>query len=1032
MVKSSKSQKKALFIGEPIIVKLYLLLAIFLLTVAAILVIENYFDRTYIIRYQKIIHNQEQKQKIEKVLQKNILKLNLLFKDFTGIEHPQQLTNTQNNINNLVAECLNIVEILDLGGTLNEIKPVNLQNQELITEVIVYDVDKYTGSIPEIRELSPKVHDLNLLASKISGVISPYLDEPDSNLEEYRNNIAFYLKQSETLFSRINEIENKISYDINKKVVKLNNESINIITKYNNFKYLSLFIFTLLAGILTYYLIIQIKKVIINRKMAEENNDKLLQAVEQSPISIMITDTKGNVEYVNKGFEDITGYSKDEVLKNNIDFFHNENEDSSPAFWQTIQEGKIWTGEINNRKKSGEVYWEKVLISPVLSKSNTISSFIAIKEDITEKRILTHSLEESIESMKTIIENLPVGILIVNSDKEIIQANDTAAKIMGYKNQKEVIDAMKGSDYSEVFITQKEEHISDPTTRVVVSMLEERLEVKQNNISRSILKNIIPIRLNHNNVYLEAFMDISAQKEVQQKEAESNKAKSEFLANMSHEIRTPMNGIIGATELLSNTTMTKEQSNVVNIIGRSCENLLNIINDILDFSKIEAGKMKIEPYPFNIRSTIEYLMDQMSFKTNEKGIELISSVEQTIPSILIGDESRLIQVLINLLGNSVKFTSEGEVVLKVEVNKQISSQISLHFMVEDSGIGIPKDKLEKIFESFTQADGSTTRKFGGTGLGTSISKMLIELMGGKIWVESPNPNFAWSEETPGSIFHFVLPFKIDKNQAPDELKADKFKNIKTLIVDNHKTNVLLLKKTLNNWGIISSNVNDEKSAIDHIEDADDTQLIIIDSHVFSKVDESFLNDIKKVIPDAKIILFTSNLKWNESYQFKAIDQVIQKPIKYTQLYNTIDSLFFNGSNGNNVPAEEVIPFVEKIKNKIILLVEDNLINQKIAEKMLDKIGLKTAIAQNGKEAVEMITSGEYKFDLVLMDVQMPIMNGLDATRNLREKKVEIPIIAMTANAMKGDREVCINAGMNDYIGKPVKMDDLARLIDKWL
>lgn len=815
-------------------------------------------------------------------------------------------------------------------------------------------------------------------------------------------------------------------------MVTLSNASINIINKYNNFKYLSLFIFTLIAGVITYYLIIQIKNVIINRKKAEENNEKLLQAVEQSPISIMITDTKGNVEYVNQGFQDITGYDKEEVLKNNIDFFHNNNVGTPPAFWQTIQEGKTWTGEINNRKKNGEVYWEKVLVSPVLSKANTISSFIAIKEDITEKRMLTHSLEESIESMKTIIENLPVGILIVNSNKEIIQANDTAANIMGYKKQEDVIEAMRGIDYGEVFITQKEEHVSDPSTRVVVSMLEERLEVKQNNRSRSILKNIIPIRLNNENVYLEAFMDISAQKEVQKKEAESNKAKSEFLANMSHEIRTPMNGIIGATELLSNTEMTTEQENVVSIISRSCENLLNIINDILDFSKIEAGKMKIELYPFNIRSTIDYLMDQMSFKTNEKGVELISSIEQTIPSILIGDESRLIQVLINLLGNSVKFTADGEVVLKVEVSKQIGSQISLHFMVEDSGIGIPKDKLEKIFESFTQADGSTTRKFGGTGLGTSISKMLIELMGGKIWVESPNPNFAWSADSPGSVFHFIVPLKIDKNQSPEELQGKRFKNIKTLVVDNHKTNVLLLKKTLNNWGIDSESCSDEKSALDMVKKEKDFNLVIIDSHVFSKVDGNFILTIKKEISKVKIILFTSSLKWKENYSFDGIDQIIHKPIKHTQLYTTIDAMFFaNVDNGENNQHNQV-SFEERIKNKIVLLVEDNMINQRIAEKMLDKIGLKTAIANNGKEAVEMITSGEYSFDLVLMDVQMPVMNGLDATSALREKNITVPIIAMTANAMKGDREVCIEAGMNDYIGKPVKLDDLAKLMDKWI
>jgi len=1029
--KSKRSILGVNIFGESIVVKLYLLLAIFLLTITAIIVIENYFDKTYIFQYQKLIKNQEEKQKIEKVLQKNILKLNLLFKDFGSIDHPQQLTNTENNINTLVTECIHIIEILDEGGTLNEVKPVNLQDQEIITEVIVHEVDKFTGTIPEIRELAPKINDLQLLSTKIAQIISPNLENPTMEREVFLQTVGFYIKQSETLFSRINEIENKISYDINKNVVSINNASVNIISRYNNIKYLSLFIFTFLAIIVTYYIIVQIKKVIINRKKAEENNEKLLQAVEQSPISIMITDTKGNVEYVNKGFEDITGYDKKEVIKTNIDFFQNTDNSTPSDFWKTIQEGRIWTGEINNKRKNGELYWEKMLISPVLSKTNTISSFIAIKEDITEKRILTHSLEESIESMKTIIENLPVGILIVNSNKEIIQANDTAAKIMGYKNQDEVIDNLKGQDYEDVFITLREEHISDPTTRVVVSVLEERLEIKQNNISRAILKNIIPIRLNHENVYLEAFMDISAQKEVQMREAESNKAKSEFLANMSHEIRTPMNGIIGATELLSNTKLSKEQGNVVSIISRSCENLLNIINDILDFSKIEAGKMNIEPYPFNIRSTVDYLMDQMSFKTNEKGIELISSVEQTIPGVLIGDESRLIQVLVNLLGNSVKFTSEGEVVLKVEVSKQIDNQITLHFMVEDSGIGIPKDKLEKIFESFTQADGSTTRKFGGTGLGTSISKMLIELMGGKIWVESPNPNFAWSQENPGSIFHFMLPFEIDKNQETTELDIAKFKGIKTLVVDNHKTNLLLLKKTLNNWGIVSQSSFDEKSALEIIKEKQDLDLVIIDAHVFSKAEEGFLQELKKENPRLKTILFTSEHKWESKYDEEEVDKIIHKPIKHNDLFYAINDLFFDGEE--SIPGGgQKISFEEKVKGKLILLVEDNLINQKIAEKMLDKIGLQAAIANNGKEAVDMMSSGDYKFDLILMDVQMPIMNGLDATRELRERHFDIPIIAMTANAMKGDREVCIEAGMNDYIGKPVKLDDLAKLIDKWL
>ncbi len=1008
-----------------------MLLAIFLMTITAIIIIENYFDKTYITKYQKLITNQKEKQKIEKILQKNILKLNLCFKDFSGIDHPQELVNTQNEINDLVTECLKIVEVLDEGGTLKEIKPVNMQDQEVITEVITHEVDKFTGTIPEIRELAPKVNDLKQLSDKIVAIIKPNLVHRVMDKEEYDQTISFYVKQSKTLFSRINEIENKISYDININVVSLNNASVNIIRRYNNIKYLTLFIFCFLSVIVTYRIIFQIKKVILNRMEAEEKNEKLLKAVEQSPISIMITDTKGNVEFVNKGFESITGYEKNDVLYTKMDFFHNNNDIDAPeSFWKTIQEGRVWTGEINNKRKNGELYWEKVLISPVLNKVNTITSFIAIKEDVTEKRVLTHSLEESIESMTTIIENLPVGILIVNDNNDVIKANDTAAKLMGFNKQEDVIEGIKGEKYKEVFLTQKEEKLSDPTTRVVISMLEERLEVKQNNISRSILKNIIPIRLNNEDVYLEAFMDITAQKEVQMREAESNKAKSEFLANMSHEIRTPMNGIIGATELLTNTELTDEQDNVVSIIGKSCENLLNIINDILDFSKIEAGKMNIEPYPFNIRSTIDYLMDQMSFKTIEKGIELMSNVEQTIPDILVGDESRLIQVLINIMGNAVKFTSEGEVVLKVEVQKQIDSEISLHFMVEDSGIGIPKNKLEKIFESFTQADGSTTRKFGGTGLGTSISKMLIELMNGKIWVESPNPNFEWSKDNPGSVFHFILPFAVNKNIDNAQLDVLKFKGIKTLIVDNHKTNLLLMKKSLNNWGIVSQSCFDEKSALEILKVKKDLDLLIIDSHVFGKEDEGLINSIKDLNQNVRILLFTSEHKLTNKYDVHNVDKIIYKPFKHNDLFNAINQMFFKDEE--NASEAEEIPFEEKVKGKTILLVEDNMINQKIADKMLDKIGIKTQIAGNGREALDEVLNKDVKYDLILMDVQMPVMNGLDATRELRANHVDIPIVAMTANAMKGDREICIEAGMNDYIGKPVKMDDLTRLIDKWM
>ena len=1034
MSKRNKNLKISYF-KEPIINKLYLLLAIFLLTIATILTIENYFDRSYSSKYRSSIENQEKLLKLESLLNQNLLKLNLAFKSYSSINLAKALENNDTEIEQLTQKSKDILNVIDQGGIIEDVRPVKDYSKDSITVRINYMEDEFTGGISQVSELIPLIDELYNKSTRISDLVLKNITVHKGENENLKSNVEQLIKGADPEFDRMLETENTIAYEINKRLVSLNNKGINVLSRYNKLKYTSLIFFTLFVIFLSYFLFSQIRSVILYRKKAEDNNKKLIQAVEQSPISIMITDTQGNVEYVNKGFKSLDSYLKSDLESGNANFFklQNEKNELADVLWQTIQEGRVWQGEISSTKEDGSIYWEKVLISPVLSKDKTISNYVAIKEDTTEKKLLTESLKESNKALTTITDNLPVGVLIVDKDRQIIQINKTAAKTMGFGNGEEALSHLTNSSYEELFFTNKKEEYKDEQTGVNVTALEERLEIKENNVSREILKNIIPISLDQKEVFLEAFMDISAQKEIQKKEAESNKAKSEFLANMSHEIRTPMNGIIGATELLAKTRMTKEQKNVVSIIGRSCDNLLNIINDILDFSKIEAGKMKIESYAFNLRSTVDYLMDQMSFRSLEKGIEILSDVEDTIPPVLIGDESRLIQVLVNLMGNAVKFTSEGEVVLKVEIEQQKGTNLMLHFSVEDSGIGIPKNKLEKIFESFTQADGSTTRKFGGTGLGTSISKMLVELMGGKIWVESPNPNFMWSKENPGSVFHFTLPFVIDKNHKTLELNTEQFSHVNTLIVDNHKTNLLLLKKTLNNWQIKSDTVNDEKSALNMLEADSKFNLMIIDSHVFSKADDNFLRTVKRKQKDIKIILFSSENRWKNPADFKGVDTVLQKPVKHTELFGTIEKLLVEGKGEVSSAEAQVAELKERIKDKQILLVEDNIINQKIAEKMLSRLGLQTNIANNGQEAVDILTGEDKdKIDLVFMDVQMPVLNGLDATRKLREEKVELPIIAMTANALKGDREVCIEAGMNDYIGKPVKMDDLENIIDRWL
>jgi CheY-like chemotaxis protein len=382
----------------------------------------------------------------------------------------------------------------------------------------------------------------------------------------------------------------------------------------------------------------------------------------------------------------------------------------------------------------------------------------------------------------------------------------------------------------------------------------------------------------------------------------------------------------------------------------------------------------------------------------------------------------------NLMGNSLKFTKEGEVVLKVDVEKQDGSKIWLHFAVEDSGIGIPPEKREKIFESFTQADGSTTRKFGGTGLGTSISKMLVELMNGKIWFESPNPNFAWSEEHPGSIFHFVMPFTFDKNQIVHGQEIDHLQSLRTLIVDNHKTNLLLFEKTLRNWGITTDTCSDAKSALEMIKTQPAYDLIIADSHVLNKDSDTFVNQLREATPTTKIILFAADIRFRTPYKEEGFDMILSKPIKHRELLSAIDTMFkppaAAGISGEAVDAST--------RENRILVVEDNLINQKITEKMLSRLGMEAFIANNGQEALDLILKEEEPFDLILMDIQMPVLNGLDTTIELRKAGLLIPIIAMTANAIDGDREICIQAGMTDYIGKPVKLNNLQELLKKWL
>jgi two-component system sensor histidine kinase/response regulator len=699
-----------------------------------------------------------------------------------------------------------------------------------------------------------------------------------------------------------------------------------------------------------------------------------------------------------------------------------------------------------------------------------------LKAEIADRVRVEEALGEERNLLRTVIDNVPDYIYAKDTVSRYVLSNNAFARLLGDVTPDEVV----GKTVFELFPPEMARTYYAEDQEVIRSgnplLNKEDYPINREGKEIWSLKSKIPLRdssgkivglvglgrditdrkqaeeeirtayqqLETKNRLLQQATELAKQKALEAEAA--NIAKSEFLANMSHEIRTPMNAIMGMTELALETDLTKEQREYLETVQGSADSLLSLLNEILDFSKIEARCVKLEEIDFDLRTALETASEMLAVKAEEAGLEFACRIKPDVSTSLMGDPTRLRQIIVNLTGNAIKFTKEGEVAIQVETEKQQDSSVLLHFMVSDTGIGIPPDKIETIFESFSQADGSTTRRYGGTGLGLAITRQLVEMMGGRIWVES--------EEGTGSTFHFTARFGLRAQKATDSLPVRQLdlSGVPVLIVDDNATNRLVLKEMTSSWGLVPDEADNGDDALLKIKRAFNSgepyRVLLVDLKMPGLDGFEVARRVKQgpYGAEVKIIVLTSVGQKGDAARCKevGVSGYLVKPVKQRELLDAM-SMALGHLPEHKAPVITRHTIREARKRLNILVAEDNVVNQKLAQKMLEKRGHRAVVASNGKEAIEKL-KGE-RFDLILMDVQMPEMDGISATREIRNLKLEaqnskgqiprthypastIPIIAMTARAMKGDREACLAAGMDDYLSKPIKAEELFAVIER--
>jgi PAS domain S-box-containing protein len=774
---------------------------------------------------------------------------------------------------------------------------------------------------------------------------------------------------------------------------------------------------------------------------AEAESRRLALVASRTASAVILTDSFGFIEWINDGFTRLTGYTlSDAAGRRPSELIASGRTDAAvlAELDAARREGRPFTGVLVNTSLSGRLWWAEVEVRP-LEERDGRGGFMWLMQDVTKLKEAQEAAIQERARFQFIFEAVPVGIswqatnewnsVIVNPEHvRITGVSPEDAKRTGIymgrthpddrERQRPLNDALVRGEIDRFSIEKRYVH---PDGRVVWAAFTTRLH--QN-----------PVTQEHQS--LTTVVDITDSKRQAEElraameSAESaNLAKSQFLAMMSHEIRTPMNGVIGMTSLLLESPLTTEQRDFVETVRASGDALLTIINDILDFSKIESGRMDLEKTDFHLRECIEGALDLMAPKAGEKGLDLLCEIADGVPDHVRGDPTRLRQILVNLLGNAVKFTQFGEVELRVAATPAPAgveaTAVHLHASVRDTGIGIPAEALSRLFRSFSQVDTSTTRRFGGSGLGLAISKRLAELMGGRMWVES--------EEGRGSVFHFTVLMEhvAGRSRSWIAISPTALAGKRLLVVDDNATNRRILEGYARSWGMTSRACSGGAEALAAVAGGERFDLGVLDLQM---PDMDGLTLVRRLAETAGGSGFPLVLL--SSLGTRALPDAdgppcacLSKPAKPAALFEALVAVSlgrFDRTSRTERPTPAALPSGRPERPERVLVAEDNRVNQKVALTMLARLGFRADVAANGLEVLDALRRQHY--DIILMDVQMPEMDGIEASRRLGELypiSSERPwIIALTANAMLGDREACLAAGMNDYLSKPFKNDDL--------